>query len=142
MKKKYDYKDNEINGFFEWNKPYFLIDEKDERSKRFDRIRKRCGMTPDETWSLNTTICVFMVPRLKMFKKYVIKLGAHPGCFNSVDEWVNVLNQMIWSFENYLKDGPDEKFKEKFGEKADKIWYKRIDKGLKQFAKCFSALWW
>lgn len=126
-KKKYRY---------EWTGKTYFIDETDERFKRFVKIKEKTGISPDETWSLYGNIATFVLPRLKMFKEYTI---GTPGCFRSQKAWFKVLDKMIWSFEQIVKE--DESDYPTEGDEIKK-YEKRISYGLTLFGKYFRCLWW
>lgn len=118
---------------YEWTGKTYFIDEKDDRFKKFSKIKERTGISPDETWNLYGNITTFVLPRLKMFKKYTI--GA-PGCFRSQKAWFKVLDKMIWSFEQIENE------EEKPDDMEDAEYQKKISYGLKLFGKYFRYLWW
>ena len=43
-------------GRYEWTKDTYIINSKDERYKRFQKIKKETGISPDETWNLFNNI--------------------------------------------------------------------------------------
>jgi hypothetical protein len=145
--------DKKCKGFYVWNKPTFFIKKDDERYERYVEFKKEHGFSPDETWDLKTNIAVFIVPRLKEFKSDVENLGAHPGCFNSNEEWLTVLDKMIFAFESEFKDDfyiPDEYLKKYMNDKydsegrksAEDAYWNDIQEGRKLFAEYFGCLWW
>jgi hypothetical protein len=93
-------------------------------------IRKwQLGFNPNETWNLDHSIALFVLPRLKYFRNnihvYPAKLGEK--------RWEEILDSMIAAFELLA----DEDFC--FGSDEEKS--KIIDKGLKNFVKYYRALW-
>ena len=71
MKKKYDIKIDNFEdryGFYEWNKPSYYLTKSDKRYKNYQEYKKNTGIYPDELWSLDISICNFIIPRLKEFK--------------------------------------------------------------------------
>ena len=124
--------------------------------------RMRYGVSNEECWSLDGTFSKFILPRLKHFKK-MKRYGYHPDF--TPEEWENVLDELIWTFE-YLND--DERFnpfphlpnesedlkdylnREKTVEEKACVddWMKknteletRKQKGLELFAKYYCHLW-
>ena len=73
-----------------------FIKTSDERYKKFQKIKKKTGVSPDELWSLDYSLAVFMVPRLKLFLK---TLDSHPDSFKSINKWKSAIKEMIWYFE-------------------------------------------
>ncbi len=55
-----------------------------------------------ELWSLDETICNFLVPRLEEFKKGLI---GYPCNLKSLKAWENVLDEIIWLFKVYHREG-------------------------------------
>ena len=98
------------------------------------RIRKKKGLskvTISELWGLDYTLAKYILPRLIKFKE---NAEGHPSNI-TWEEYLVVLNKMIWSFDYIIKDdsGLD------FGElkKNDD----RCQEGLDLFAKYFRSLW-
>lgn len=120
------------------------------------RIRKKKGLPfrkvkDSELWNLDLTIAKFILPRLIRFKEFE---NSHPINFKSVEEWNEVVDKMIWSFE-FAKGGyevstsanlyPVEEYGERFDfkeykEKQEDA-FKRYEEGMKLFAEYFSDLW-
>lgn len=86
--------------------------------------------------NLDHTLANYILPRLKHFRS--LNKG-YPGCFESTDEWNEVIDDMIFAFEFYANGAWNiQTFDE---EKKTKKFYKRIRKGMKNFAKYFGSLW-
>ena len=81
---KYDIKTSETKGFYVYNKPFFLIDKKDERAEKYKDFKKENGFSPDEVWSLYNNIAIFVLPRLKYFRE---KTSGYPVCFDDPNDW-------------------------------------------------------
>lgn len=131
-------------GFYVYNKPrMFKCD--DRRNKKYKKFKKKNGFTPDETWSLCTSIAVFVIPRLKYFRENTC---GYPPPFKTLKAWQKVLDKMIFSFENILKyngfgDFPEEYLvKYKNNKDAMFAYYKDLSNGFKLFGKHFAKLWW
>lgn len=80
-----------------------MTDEKDRRFRdRLAAIKRRTGICPDECWDLRYSLALFLVPRLKLFKK---KTHGWPSFdFKTMEEWEAALDKMIASFERLMKD--------------------------------------
>ena len=126
--------DEECRGFFEWNKPLYLITAHDKRSKEFIKQKKKYGFSDDETWSLDATIVIFILPRLKRFRDIIADGAGYPTDLTK-DEWVSILNKMIEAFELMFKECID-------GYIITEDDQKKINQGLHLFADYFQALWW
>lgn len=103
------------------------VDKKDQRYDDYKKVQKETGVSPDETWNLDTTIAMFILPRIRMFKQQTIGV---PCDFKSMDEWHAELDKMIVAFELLS------------GEECIDDRQEKIDKGLDAFRKYFQALWW
>lgn len=138
MKKKYDIKIDNFEdryGFYEWNKPSYYLTKFDERYKNYQEYKKNTGIYPDELWSLDISICNFIIPRLKEFKDTIKECKSYPANLKSYKEWIKILDKMIFSFEEHKKDKfiDDEIAREKYQNK--------IQEGFKLFIEYFGALW-
>lgn len=94
------------------------------------------GWSDDETWSLDITVSDYLVPRLKRLKE--LKHG-HPSCFQTMEEWNEILDKMIYAFtecsNEFNREYPGTVSKERARQRKIKI-------GLNLFAKHFQNLWW
>lgn len=82
------------------------------------RFKKR------RAWNCYVHLAVHIVNELKAFKKY--NVNSYPHGFNSIEEWHEVVDKMIYSFEQIEKDS------------SDRV---KIEEGLQLFAKYFEDLW-
>lgn len=85
-------------------------------------------------WDLDYHIAKFVLPRLKEFKK---NLHNHPGCFNTLEEWDDVLDKIVYSFEHIINDLY---MLDKEVEEIRQI-EEKIQEGLELFGKYFRGLW-
>lgn len=99
-----------------------LTNPEDERWEKYKQQRIERGFDDSETWSLDTTIIKFILPRLKRFKE--IPCG-YPSYLNSEEEWDKILQTMIDWMEHYDVIMDDSEYKE----------------GRDNFFEYFSALW-
>lgn len=147
------YGDKKCKGFYVWNKPTFFVNKDDERYDSMIQEKKETGMSHDETWDLKTNIALFLVPRLKLFKKEQMGVGGHPGCFETKEEWYSVLDKMIFAFEAEFKDEfyiPDVYIKKYMNDeydtdgrkKAEDAYWNDIQEGRNLFSEYFGCLWW
>ena len=80
-----------------------------------------------EWWSLYYTIALFVLPRLI---KYRENLMGYPGSLNNTEEWEEILDKMIYSFDFIVRDE-----KEALDEtKEDSA---KIEEGLNLFGKWY-----
>lgn len=119
------------------NVNFTLINRDDKRWEEFKKQRLERGFDDSETWSLDSTITNFILPRLKCFKD---NHCGYPGSLTD-EKWNDILNKMVMAFE-YLNDeklGVDNNLSYKeCNEERDKV----INRGLRLFCKYYSALWW
>ena len=96
------------------------------------RLRKKKGLliSYQEMWSLDYTLAKYILPRLKKFKEVCC---GYP-CPLTEDEYEEILNKMIWSFDYIVKE-EIHTIEEK--EKLDK----QCQEGLNLFAEYFRSLW-
>jgi len=86
----------------------------------------------EDLWNLDITIAKFILPKLIKFKE---KTFCFPCSLNDVKEWHKILDKMIYSF-SMIKNT----FKEDGFYSNEEI--KKIDQGLRLFAKYYHDLWW
>lgn len=101
--------------------------------KHFQLITR--GYSYEDMWSLDCTISKFILPRLKEFRR-MDKFG-YPSYCNDMDEWNDMLDKMIFSFEYTVIDLTDDVFLNKDFVK-DEV---KRQEGLKLFATHFNHLW-
>ena len=91
---------------------------------RYQKITR--GFGDNELWDFDTTIATYMIPRLKRFKELQ---HGYPANLKE-EEWNEILDQIIYSFELKLED---KCFEEEYR--------KDYELGLVYFAKYFDHLW-
>ena len=94
----------------------------------FDRRTQTVNVRIDkwDTWSMDSTLAHVVLPMLKQLKS---TQHGHPASM-SEEEWDNILDEMIFAFENKLKDSflPDANSE-------------RMTNGFLLFGKHFENLW-
>lgn len=108
---------------------FTLVGRDDRRWNDFKAQRLERGFDDSETWSLDSTIAKFILPRLIRFKE--INAG-YPGTV-SEQEWDDILDRMILAFSLLASDAAFVTAKED---------QEKIDEGLALFAKWYQHLWW
>ena len=93
-----------------------------------DEIKSRLKEISER--NLDNTIAEFIAPRLRKFRK---ESTGYTGGFNSRAKWNEVLDKMIFAFDNLAKCLSMED--------QEKI-QDRIDEGLRLFAENFESLWY
>jgi hypothetical protein len=69
------------------------------------RQKKKHGIPTfkdNEVWNLDITLANYILPRLKRFKK--VNVNSHPVDLSSLEEWHEIIDKMIWSFERIIND--------------------------------------
>jgi hypothetical protein len=70
-----------------------------------NRQKKKHGIPTfkdNEVWSLDITLANYILPRLKRFKK--VNVNSYPASLSSIEEWHEIIDKMIWSFERVVND--------------------------------------
>jgi len=118
-----------------YNKEYLTTEEgKEDVSKMYERNKKHqkhleeYGWDETETWNLDNSITMFILPRLKHFSENVC---GNPSTI-TLDEWKVALNKMVLGFELYSHE-------DNYFDEPDKL--KIINEGLDLFRKYFMYLW-
>jgi len=88
-----------------------------------------------ETWSLDITIAKYILPRLKAFRKDIC--GEYPCVLNSKEEWYEIIDKMILSFQ-LITDGA--MFDIMYEHERQKV-ETSINEGLDLFRKYYFNLW-
>lgn len=95
---------------------------------------------PRETWDLDVRISEYVIPRLKLYKK-LTKCYPGIGEANTPEKWDDLLDKMIWSFEQVIYENQYGIFEDR-GEKEWKEINDKINEGLELFGKWFRHLGW
>jgi hypothetical protein len=85
-------------------------------------------ITDDDTFSLDHTLALIIHPALVKIKEKFVQYPSHPGSLSSAQEWLEIIDCMIFSFEKVINnDYWDED---------------KIQKGFDLFGKYYQNLWW
>ena len=129
------------------NVNFTLIDPSDSRWEEYKQQRFERGFDNSELWNLDSTIAKFIAPRIKEFVKYA---GGVPGRIYfkyenqengdilAQEEWDNILEEIVWTFENYNNE-PNGGYTDDWNKRYEE-YTKRIANGLKLFAEWFGSL--
>lgn len=104
------------------------LPENDKRNKKYKKQRMERGFDDSELWNLDSTIALFIVPRLKAFKE--TKVG-YPSFYSSDVEFKNDIDKMIKAFEVIGESNPTH---EGYSNGI-------VEEGLKLFHDNFCSLW-
>ncbi|OQA48732.1 MAG: hypothetical protein BWY47_00938 [Bacteroidetes bacterium ADurb.Bin302] len=116
---------------FFWNDNICSDMINDDRQEKWKEMREKYGFDSRELWSLQDTIACFIYPRLKYFRE---ANPGNPACLTN-EEWLKILDKMIWSFEQHVNGNYYA-----VHDNEDKF-YKKYNKGIKLFYKWFNSLW-
>ena len=101
--------------------------------KHFWQRRTR-GWDDRETWNLDYSLALIIAPRLKRFKELT---HCHPMDI-TMNQWYNVLDKMIFTFE---KLADDEYQWPGIGDNSEET-IKAVEEGRELFHKYYHDLWW
>lgn len=102
-----------------------------------------------DTYSLDSTLSMVISKSLRRFKEDVESFPGHPVDV-TYDEWIDIIDTMIWAFEEVNKDYESPLFEEYEDSDEDLKEYskklqeheKNIQDGIELFAKYYRNLWW
>lgn len=125
-----------------------VLDKNDERYEGWKNDRLERGFDDTELWNLDHTILRFIQPRLKAFAKGAPMRG-YPGNLNNQEEWLHILDEMIFAVDWYLDEDreefvPDGQCGYKHDENNNLILsedHKRAKEGWKLFCENIFGLW-
>ena len=100
------------------------IKKRKKYNKKLRADLKQNGFDKSECWNLDITIAKFILPRLKHFRETTI---SYPSTDIGLDGWHEILDKMIYSFDEILKDDSTE--------------HDKKQEGLELFAKYYVNLW-
>lgn len=109
------------------------------------RIRKKKGLSKireEECWALNVNLAKHILPRLIRYKQ--VNQMSYPFGFNSLEEWHEAIDKMIWSFEKVIKDdwnSSDILSNNNWNIEKYKSEKERYLEGMHLFADYFNDLW-
>ena len=104
---------------------FSLLSKTDEREEEYKKQRIKRGFDDSETWSLDSTIAKFIVPRLERYQEIA-------------NSYLIRDQELIDNIELFLKAM---KIVSQGGV-ATTLEMEEINKGLECFPKIFNSLWW
>lgn len=102
-----------------------------KRELRFLFQKYTRGWDDSDLWNLDRVVILHTLPRLKRYRELCF---GHPCCFDSQEEWWEVLDHIIWSFEQHLKD-------DYLSHLLDKEDRDKVEKGFKLFGEYLPGMW-
>ena len=133
--RKYNYNTQYVS-----KRPTRFLKKDDKRYESYVSFKERHGFSPDECWNLDDTLAEFLLPRLRYFRN---NTRGYPSQIKTFKQWTDILDKIIWSFEQKLKHGglPMDKALQEMGMDRD-IYYKKYRQGISLFGKWWQAFWW
>ena len=101
-----------------------------EKLEKYKKQRDERGFDDTETWHMDRTIALFIIPRLKKF----IELNNGIPTGETVESYNEKLNFIISAFENYYATN-------KYYESVDDVERKQLTDDVKQAVEYLSKLW-
>lgn len=97
--------------------------------KKYINQYKQRGFDDSEIWNLDISLSDFLVPRLKRLRSII--QGYPPDC-KSFEEWISILDEIIWMFETYSSKAYQDGFLKN---------QERMDKAKELFGKYWTYFW-
>lgn len=88
------------------------------------------GFSDKDTWNIDVTVAKFVLPRLKRFKELT---NGHPHEI-TWEEWIEILDKIIYSFE---MASDDDKY---YGLNITEN--EKVQEGFALFGAYYTSLWW
>lgn len=88
------------------------------------------GVVICQTWNLNLTLAMELYTYIKAYKD--IKPG-HPVCFENMEEWEAVLDEIADGFADYIKRRDEVELN---------AGYPKLERSLDLLKEYWEALWW
>jgi len=103
--------------------------------KRVQKVKVR--IDPWDTWSMDNTLALIILPMLKQLKE---TKHSYPHEL-SEEEWDNILDEMIWAFEQKCKDCWISEYDYKWDNEDAIAHQGRMTDGFKLFGRFYENLW-
>lgn len=116
----------------------FMLGPGKKTEKHYNLFRKQIrelGFSSKETWSLRTTLAIFMYTRLRAFLDFNIIDLDHP----EEQPFKEAIDKMLWTFGEYLKW---ERFDDAMKFEKDEEYRKKFNEGFDALRDFFFHLWW
>ena len=112
-----------------------VSNKKDRRYNKWKKQRITRGFDDTEMWNLFMTTAKFILPRLKVFKKYTYTTPLIENTISAATnkEWDEILDKMIYAFESIVRDD--------MNSTNCRIEYPKQKEGLSLFGEHFLSLW-
>lgn len=107
-------------------------------NKRIKKKKRLAKITAEECWDLNVTLAKYILPRLQKYKE--INQYGYPIGLESLEEWHEIIDKMIYAFDLVVNDNCNSLKSENCIEVITK--QKELqEEGLRLFAEYFNSLW-
>ena len=87
-----------------------------EKLAKYKQQRIERGFDNTELWNLYYTFALFILPRLVEFRKVA---NAYPHDFESFEEWVKIIDKMIYAFDHIANE---EKYQDEYEKEIGLAW--------------------
>ena len=94
-----------------------------------------------DTFSLDHYLSKVILRNLQGFRDDLVRLPSYPAEMKSVEEWLEIIDQMIWSHSEIANSFPGEPDIREGGPEKMTAYYEKVQKGLDLFAKHYMNLW-
>lgn len=113
------------------------LDLDSKNIKKYVNQYKESGFDDSELWNLDLTLGRFLLPRLKRFKEIIqtSNLKGYPPICESFEEWLSILDEIIWMFETHIADDYQE------DKDLAKMLEERMNKAKELFGKYWTYFW-
>lgn len=104
--------------------------------EKYVKQYKQRGFDDSEIWNLDMSLSLFLLPRLKRLREVI---QGYPPICKSFEEWISILDEIIWMFETYSSDeyqNYEPKNKQYFEEVNQ-----RIEKASELLGKYWTYFW-
>lgn len=110
-----------------------------KRELEFKKQRKKRGFDDTELWALDWTIAKFVYPRIKAFRKNFCP-KPDPNDKKAIG---TIIVEIEWALKTIAESkGGDFIHPDGLSDKEVKVFYKRLNKGLKLYGENFRRLWY
>jgi len=110
---------------FKAEKPMYVVPDDESYEQCLAELNSDRGFSSSELWNLDVTIAMFVLPRLKEYRK---KICSFPWTL-TVEEYEDILDKIIAAFELVVDND------------RDYVSPEGIQEGLDLFSKYFLTLW-
>ena len=111
---------------------FSILSEGDDREEEYKQQRIKQGFDDSETWSLDTTVAQFLLPRLKRYQEIASEvLDRDIKLISDIDDVIKALELKIRDMTEGAQNKPltDQE-------------YVQMNDGINKLSTVFQSLWW